>query len=437
MSEWKEEILDNLAVVDPEQLSLSTVEDFTFFYIDIGSVSEGHIDYPVSQIEYKGSPSRARKILKINDVLMSTVRPNLKSFAKFNRVSRSNFVASTGFAILRAKKETDIDFIYHSLFSEKIERQIQTLVVGSNYPAINSSDVRKLIFNVPDYPTQRRIARILSTTDAVIEKTQAAIAKYKAIKQGMLHDLFTRGIITEPTSYKDKTGKVVELRRNQLRPKYEDAPELYKESNLGWIPKEWEVDEFQFVCDFITDGSHFSPTPMEDGEIIANVKDMGENGIDYESCTRISKEEFDLLKKQNCSPLFGDVLLSKDGTIGRVVLFNEKREIMLLSSIAILRPSKNINSEYLYCFLKSEYFYKQLLIKTSGSALKRIVLRDINTLLLAFPIDKIEQEMISKRIIQIESKLKSEQNYLHKLQQIKAGLMADLLSGRKGVKIDS
>jgi type I restriction enzyme, S subunit len=336
-----------------------------------------------------------------------------------------------GFVQLYEITNADTEYLYYIL--QYHEKDLENKGQPGTQVNLNTGIVEDFEIFSPPLPTQRKIAHILSTADAVIEKTQAAIAKYKAIKQGMLHDLFTRGIVTEPTSYKDKTGKVVELRRNQLRPKYEDAPELYKESNLGWIPKEWEVDEFQFVCDFITDGSHFSPTPMEDGEIIANVKDMGENGIDYESCTRISKEEFDLLKKQNCRPLFGDVLLSKDGTIGRVVLFNEKREIMLLSSIAILRPSKNINSEYLYCFLKSEYFYKQLLIKTSGSALKRIVLRDINTLLLAFPIDKIEQEMISKRIIQIESKLKSEQNYLHKLQQIKAGLMADLLSGKKEV----
>ena len=62
----------------------------------------------------------------------------------------------------------------------------------------------------------------------MIEKTEAAIAKYQALKQGMMHDLFTRGIDV-------KTGK--------LRPSYQDAPELYQESDLGMIPKDWEVNE--------------------------------------------------------------------------------------------------------------------------------------------------------------------------------------------------
>ena len=313
------------------------------------------------------------------------------------------------------------EFVPYLFRGEEVRKNISLLGRGSTrYNLPKTELLNRLQLNLPPLPTQRKIAQILSTADAVIEKTQAAIAKNKAIKQGMLHDLFTRGI---------------DLQTNKLRPKYEDAPELYKESKLGWIPKEWEVEDFQSVCDYITDGSHFSPTPIEEGEIIANVKDMDDYGINYESCTRVSTDEFNLLK-QNCSPRIGDVLLSKDGTIGRVVLFNDNREIILLSSIAILRPSEHICSEYLYSFLKSEYFDKQLLIKTSGSALKRIVLRDINTLLLVFPKKDKEQKVISERIIQIESKLKTEQNYLHKLQQIKAGLMADLLSGKKEVNVE-
>jgi type I restriction enzyme, S subunit len=437
MSEWKEEILDNLAVVDPEQLSLSTVEDFTFFYIDIGSVSEGHIDYPVSQIEYKGSPSRARKILKINDVLMSTVRPNLKSFAKFNRVSRSNFVASTGFAILRAKKETDIDFIYHSLFSEKIERQIQTLVVGSNYPAINSSDVRKLIFNVPDYPTQRRIARILSTTDAVIEKTQAAIAKYKAIKQGMLHDLFTRGIVTEPTSYKDKTGKVVELRRNQLRPKYEDAPELYKESKLGWIPKEWEVDSLSNLCSekptyginaAAVDFTYHLPTYLR----ITDIDEDGNFSKTGKKCVNSSFSNDYILNQ-------GDLVFARTGaTVGKTYLYNEADGILVYAGFLIkVHPDEKVlNYHFLKFLTETPYYLNWVELMSQRSGQPGINGNEYGKLTVPKP--KLnEQELFSKLLLSIKNKIQTEQSYLHKLQQIKAGLMADLLSGRKGVKIDS
>src|SRR5204862_7029284 len=102
---------------------------------------------------------------------------------------------------------------------------------------------RKLRIKIPSLPTQQRIAKILTTADAVIEKTQAAIAKYKVIKQGMLQDLFTRGI---------------DITTNKLRPRFEDAPHLYKESKLGMIPKEWDDDTLENLTEKI--GSGVTPT---------------------------------------------------------------------------------------------------------------------------------------------------------------------------------
>ena len=159
---------------------------------------------------------------------MSTVRPNLKAFAYFDHTDE-DCIASTGFAILTAKEQVDPKFILYAILSDDIAAQIEAHVVGSNYPALNSRDVRRLLVLKPPYPEQRKIARILTTVDNLIEKTEALIAKYQAIKQGMMHDLFTRGV--------DENG--------HLRPTYEEAPDLYKPSELGWIPKEWEVERFR------------------------------------------------------------------------------------------------------------------------------------------------------------------------------------------------
>jgi restriction endonuclease S subunit len=93
-----------------------------------------------------------------------------------------------------------------------------------------------LELNLPSILEQRKISKILTTADSVIEKTQVAIAKYKVIKQGMLQDLFTRGI---------------DITTNQLRPRFEDAPHLYKESKLGMIPVEWDEKVFGKEVDLI------------------------------------------------------------------------------------------------------------------------------------------------------------------------------------------
>ena len=153
---------------------------------------------------------------------MSTVRPNLKAFAYFERPTET-YIASTGFAVLTAKEETDGRFILYSILSEQVASQIEQYVVGSNYPAINSSDVRRLRIARPPLPEQHKIARILSAVDDLIARTEALIAKYRAIKQGLMHDLLTRGV--------NASGR--------LRPLREEAPELYRESALGWVPREW------------------------------------------------------------------------------------------------------------------------------------------------------------------------------------------------------
>ena len=402
MSEWKNQTLGNLFTVKNDKTKQLNSSE----YQAVGK-------YPIVDQSNNHICGYSDEISKLYDTnLPVTIFGDHTRHVKY--IDFPFIAGADGTQILKPISLDDNFFYYIVLYaSEKI---------GNYGYDRHLKHLREYKAYYPTYiPTQRKIARILSKADAVIEKTQAAIAKYKAIKQGMLHDLFTRGI---------------DSATNKLRPIYEDAPHLYKQSKLGWIPREWEVEKFKNICDLITDGSHFSPKPIEDGAIIANVKDIGEFGIDYESCTRISFEEFDFLKKQNCSPKIGDVLLSKDGTIGRVVLFNDFKEIVILSSIAILRTSLLVNSEYFYSFLKSEYFNKQMLVKTSGSALKRIVLRDINTFLLAYPQNKTEQKNISNRIIKIEKKLQTEQAYLRKLQQIKAGLMADFLSGKKKVTVD-
>lgn len=421
MSEWKDKSIDELVYVDPEQLTSNTDENYSFFYIDVGSVNLGHIDYPSQQIKFKTSPSRARKVLRINDILMSTVRPNLKSFAIFKKVSKFNFVASTGFAVLRSKPETDTNFIYHSLFSDKIEKQIQTLVVGSNYPALNSKDIRELLVNTPNFPIQQYIGRILSTCDFVIEKTQSAIAKYKAIKQGMLHDLFTRGIDI-------KTGK--------LRPKYEDAPELYKMSKLGWIPKDWEENEVMNYLSFLSYGFTNPMPETQDGPYLITAANVNNGKIEYETCRKTSKEAFDVLLTEKSRPKINDILLTKDGSLGRIALV-DRGNLCINQSVAILRPNNLIDPSFLKILLESPLYQKKLLEDAGGSTIKHIYITVIDKMFICVPRNPNEQIGIVQRMKIIENSIDYEQQYLQKLKSIKQGLMGDLLSGKKTVKIET
>ena len=100
------------------------------------------------------------------------------------------------------------------------------LRIATRYHGRSSGHARdpQVQVRAPISADQQRIAEILTTVDEAIEQTEALIAKTQQIKAGLMHDLFTRGVTPD----------------GQLRPPRSEAPQLYKESPLGWIPKEWD-----------------------------------------------------------------------------------------------------------------------------------------------------------------------------------------------------
>jgi type I restriction enzyme, S subunit len=149
------------------------------------------------------------------------------------------FIAGAdGTQLLKPKKGTDDKFFYYlvSFLSGKIGNY------GYDRHFKHLKDFRC------SYPTneldQSKIADVLSTIDRTITHTEALIEKYQQIKAGLMHDLFTRGIGAD--------GK--------LRPPRDQAPEMYRESSIGWIPKEWEVKCCSDLCTRICVGIVIQPT---------------------------------------------------------------------------------------------------------------------------------------------------------------------------------
>ncbi len=186
--EWEVVRLGEKVYLNPEKLVYK--KNTIIEYIDIESVSEGKIEN-IKTFKIEEAPSRAQRLVKVNDIIVSTVRPNLKAFAlileKYN-----NFICSTGFAILRVKNDLDPLFLFYLVLYDNIFlKQILPLIVGSNYPAINSIELIKIQIPLPPLPEQQRIAEILSQIDNVIEKEQAYRQKLERIKKGLMEDLLT------------------------------------------------------------------------------------------------------------------------------------------------------------------------------------------------------------------------------------------------------
>ncbi len=157
-------------------------------------------------------------------------------------------------------------------------------------------------------------------------------------------------------------------------------------SKKASFPEGWRELTLKESCELITDGSHFSPSTVESGIPYITVRDLGESGIDFVNCKFVTRESFDELAKNGCKPLKDDVLFSKDGTVGKVALVVDDREFVVLSSLAIVRPSKDIlSSAFLKLSMQSPSFLETALGLKTGTALRRIVLRNLKTVSIAIP----------------------------------------------------
>lgn len=152
------------------------------------------------------------------------------------------------------------------------------------------------------------------------------------------------------------------------------------------LPRGWGRFALGDVCSLITDGSHHSPASVADGLPYVTVRDVRDGRIDLDGCKRVSPEDFKMLANTGCQPYNGDVLFSKDGTVGRAALVDTPQPFVVLSSLAILRPRTDlIDSQYLALALAGPEFQAQALGGKTGTALRRITLRNLRPLLVNVP----------------------------------------------------
>jgi type I restriction enzyme S subunit len=278
---------------------------------------------------------------------------------------------------------------------------------------------------VPRVPEQRKIARILTTLDNLIEKTEALIAKYQSIKQGMMHDLFTRGV--------DSHG--------HLRPTPDQAPDLYDSVDGRFFPKTWRrcpLRQYADVAGGITLGRKLDDKLAIDLPYlrVANVQD-GYLDLTEMKTVPVLKSEVERYLLQP-----GDVVMTEGGDfdkLGRGTVWEGQITPCLHQNhVFRVRPhSEELNSAFLSHLTGSAYGRHYFLM----CAKQTTNLASINaTQVKAFPLilpSPEEQEMIVERTAAIDGKIAIEQRQVAKLRLMKSGLMQDLLTGKVRVTINS
>jgi type I restriction enzyme S subunit len=313
--------------------------------------------------------------------------------------------------------EADTGFIYYVLQRELVE--LKKLNQGTSINGIIRADLENHEVQVPSsLYEQRRIAAILTSIDTAIEKTEALIEKYQQIKAGLMHDLFTRGV----------------LPNGQLRPPREQAPELYQETAIGWIPKDFESKTLRDVCLEVGDGVHYSVSRCAEGVPFLFVSCVRNGQILWEDAARISTATYEEISKKS-KPFRGMILFTVVGSYGHAAYVPTNDPFGFERNIAYMKPNAAfIDQKFLYYWLTSSCVENQVERLVIGNAQKVLTLGNMGKVLVALP-SKNEQKAIVLNLESIDNALLAVQQNLNKLKNQKLGLMQDLLTGKVPVKV--
>ena len=194
---WEEKPLKTVTSINDEVLSESVSTDHEMEYVDISSVSLANGIERTESVIFGDAPSRARRIPRDGDVLVSTVRTYLKAIAPVVSPP-SNLVASTGFAVVRPQRGIHPGYLKYALQEEHFIQQVISRSTGVSYPAINASDIARIPLSLPKQSEQLAIATFLdhetAKIDALITEQQHLIELLQEKRQAVISHTVTKGL---------------------------------------------------------------------------------------------------------------------------------------------------------------------------------------------------------------------------------------------------
>jgi type I restriction enzyme S subunit len=180
-----------------------------------------------------------------------------------------------------------------------------------------------------------------------------------------------------------------------------------KIAEIGMIPQEWDVGILDSFLEWITYGFTCPMSTSVDGPYMITAKDLEGNRIDYETARKTTKADFHEKLTDKSRPKRNDILLSKDGTLGRVALVGDE-QICINQSVALLRPNKRILPKFLYYLLLAPYYQKRMDMDSDGSVLKHIYITRVNLMEVAVP-QVLEQQSIVEILSCLDLKIELNQ----------------------------
>ena len=387
--EWEKKALNQVCDINPTVKKLPD----NFIYIDLESVESGVL-LQKKLIQLESAPSRAQRLLKNGDVIFQMVRPYQKNNYFFYSTDNFNYVASTGYAQLRAYQSNS--YLFQYLHTDIFVDRVLTKCTGSNYPAINGSALSAIKIEIPKLPEQTKIAACLSSLDDLITAQTQKIEALKTHKKGLMQQLFPQEGETVP----------------KLRfPEFRDSGE-WKKTTLGEIasffkgkglPKSAITTEGRYLC------VHYGELFTEYAEVIKAIKSR----TDFNNDCFLSIANDVLMPTSDVTP----------NGLAKASCIN-KNDVILGGDILVIRTNKIlINGEFLSRQIR--YFEKQVLRFVSGSTVFHLYASSIEKLSIFIPSIQ-EQTKIAACLSSLDDLINAHVKKCEGLKNHKKGLMQGL-----------
>jgi type I restriction enzyme S subunit len=316
--------------------------------------------------------------------------------------------------VIKAKTHVEQGFVYWSL----VNRDIRRYIAGGTRTKLTQGELKLIELPVPPQDEQRRIAEILDTLDETIRKTEQLIAKLQQAKQGLLHDLLTRGI--------DDNGELRDPERH---------PEQFKDSVLGRIPKAWGLKRVGELLRTIEQG--WSPDCSSNPSSLDQWGVLKTTAVVWDGFQAAENKALPvgLHPRPEYEVRQNDVLMTRAGPnsrVGVVALVEATRgKLMLSDKLYRLVPTAEVRPDFMVIGLSGEPTQRYLSGLKTGLAESQTNISQAIVRSLWFTVPSlVEQEEISTRVVAYRSRLSKESAELEKLRALKQGLMDDLLTGR-------
>ena len=420
--DWRVEKLKDVLHVNRESLPSKTDPTYAFKYITIEAVDTCSIDYgSCNEYLFGEAPGRARRILRDQDILISGVRPNLKSFAIYKEPKEGNWICSTGLYVLTAKENQNPIFFFNQILGDVGERQFHSYVAGTNYPAIGDREVKNMRLLSPPKNEQDSIASILSSVDDSIEAVRESIAAAEKLKKALMQNLLTGKLKVDGTWRAGDEFKTT---------KQNDA-----------IPRGWNEARFKTK---ILDKSGYTWSKSQESKIatqdsirVLTVSNVQKN-LDLEPELYLSNvSEKDYLQKRVSKDW--TIAVSSNGNrnrIGNAVFIEEDSEYLFASFLVAFRPQDpdEILPKYFYYWLNSDPIQAIISSISEGTTgLGNLDLRHPRSSKIYFPSSSVEQEEVVEILTQQDSCISVKRSKIEELTFLKKGLMQNLLTGKKRI----